>query len=112
MGGPDALARHLVHQKVAEAADQRLVLPSLGIGHRAIRYPWSARDPQDVAVLLHELVHHRQAGARHYYCPGAQEPLAYELQRDWLAERGLETRINWIAVRLEAGCTPRDIHPD
>jgi hypothetical protein len=33
--------------------------------------PWSARDARDVSVLLHELVHHRQVAARHWYCPGA-----------------------------------------
>lgn len=74
--------------------------------------PWSPRDPFDVSVLLHELVHHRQAEAGHWYCPGAQELPAYKLQRAWLAELGLEPEVNWIAVVLEAGCTPRDIHPD
>ncbi len=74
--------------------------------------PWSMDRAQDVSVLLHELVHHRQAGARHWYCGGAQEPEAYELQSEWLAERGLSARIDRIAVVLEAGCTPRDIHPD
>jgi hypothetical protein len=74
--------------------------------------PWSMRRAQDVAVLLHELVHHRQTGARHWYCPGAQEPEAYALQQEWLGRRGLEARVNRIAVVLAAGCTPRDIHPD
>ncbi len=74
--------------------------------------PWSPRDAGDVSVLLHELVHHRQDGARHWYCPGAQEPEAYRLQQAWLAERGLAMRINRIAVVLEAGCARRDIHPD
>lgn len=74
--------------------------------------PWSADDPHDVSVLLHELAHHRQQTARHWYCPGAQERPAYELQARWLAERGLTARINWIAATLESGCSPRDIHPD
>lgn len=74
--------------------------------------PWSARDPFDVSVLLHELVHHRQNGGGHWYCPGAQELDAYRTQEAWLAELGLEANVNWIAVILEAGCTPRDIHPD
>lgn len=74
--------------------------------------PWSARDPHDVSVLLHELVHHRQAGDGHWYCPGAQELPAYRTQQAWLAELGLELHVNWIAIVLEAGCTPRDIHPD
>ena len=74
--------------------------------------PWSALDPHDVSVLLHELVHHRQAGDGHWYCPGAQELPAYRTQKAWLSELGLELDVNWIAIVLEAGCTPRDIHPD
>jgi hypothetical protein len=73
--------------------------------------PWSAGDPEDVAVLLHELVHHRQA-PHHFYCPAAQEEGAYRTQEAWLADLGLEADVNWVAVILEAGCTPRDIHPD
>ncbi len=73
--------------------------------------PWSLSDPQDVSVLLHELVHHRQVG-HHWYCPGAQELPAYRLQEAWLAERGLSADVNWIAVVLESGCTARDIHPE
>lgn len=73
--------------------------------------PWSPKDAADVSVLLHELVHHRQA-PHHFYCPAAQEEAAYRLQDRWLGERGLSADANWIAVILEAGCTPRDIHPD
>lgn len=74
--------------------------------------PWTPGDPQDVSVLLHELAHHRQATAGHWYCPGAQELPAYRLQAAWLEGLGLTANINWIAVVLEAGCSPRDIHPD
>ena len=74
--------------------------------------PWNGRDPHDVSVLLHELVHHRQAMSGHWYCPGAQELPAYRIQDRWLNALGLESNVNWIAVVLEAGCTPRDIHPD
>jgi len=73
--------------------------------------PWDRKDPHDASVLLHELVHARQV-SRHFYCPGAQEESAYRLQDDWLRTRGLKANVNWIAVVLEAGCTPRDIHPD
>lgn len=74
--------------------------------------PWSHTDPYDVSVLLHELIHHRQAVSGHWYCPGAQELPAYRGQQDWLAGMGLEPSVNWIAVVLQSGCTPRDIHPD
>lgn len=74
--------------------------------------PWSPSDPHDLSVLLHELVHHRQAAVGYWRCPGAQELPAYRLQDAWLKERGLEARVNWIAVVLEAGCTARDKHPD
>lgn len=74
--------------------------------------PWSMRNPQDVSVLLHELIHHRQATARHWYCPGQQELPAYRLQDAWLADQGESISINWIAASLAAGCTPDDFHPD
>jgi hypothetical protein len=74
--------------------------------------PWDARNPFDVSVLLHEMVHHWQAAAGHWYCPGAQELPAYRIQQAWLNALGLEPDVNWIAVVIEAGCTPRDIHPD
>jgi len=74
--------------------------------------PWSPRNAHDVSVLLHELVHHRQAANEHWYCPGAQELPAYKLQRQWLAELGLKLQANWIAIFLESGCSKSDIHPD
>lgn len=73
--------------------------------------PWDPRDPEDVSVLLHELVHHRQA-PHQWYCPAAQELPAYRLQDAWLAGHGLGLDVNWIAVVLDAGCTPRDVHPE
>ena len=73
--------------------------------------PWDRRDSQDASVLLHELVHHRQA-PHYWYCPAAQEMPAYCLQSEWLGARGLAPRVNWIGVVMEAGCTPKDIHPD
>ena len=74
--------------------------------------PWNPRDPFDVSTLLHELTHHRQAEAQHWYCPGAQELPAYRLQEKWLTRLGLEPDVNWIAVVLASGCAPRDIHPE
>jgi hypothetical protein len=74
--------------------------------------PWSARDVRDASVLLHEMVHHRQATAKHWYCPGAQEWDAYKLQEAWLSELGVESGLYWPAIALESSCTPRDIHPD
>lgn len=45
-------------------------------------------------------------------CPAAQELPAYRLHDARLAEWGLQAGVNWVAVVLDAGCTPRDIHPD
>ncbi len=73
--------------------------------------PWDRKNPHDASVLLHELVHARQA-SRYYYCPGAQEEAPYRLQDEWLRERGLQANVNWIAVVLESGCNRRDFHPD
>ena len=73
--------------------------------------PWDKKDRHDQSVLLHELVHHRQANL-HYYCIAAQEMAAYTLQKEWLAEQGLTLDVNWIGVVLASSCTARDIHPD
>lgn len=73
--------------------------------------PWDRKNPHDASVLLHELVHARQV-SRHYFCPGVQEEAAYRHQDAWLRERGLQAKVNWIAVILESGCNRRDFHPD
>ena len=72
--------------------------------------PWSEENPQDVAVFLRELVHHRQGG-KHYYCEAAKERAAYHAQKDWLAERELTLDVNWIAIILASSCAARDHHP-
>ncbi len=73
--------------------------------------PRDSRNAEHVGVLLHELVHHRQA-PHHWYCPAAQELSAHRLQEAWLYEQGVSADVNWVAVVLDAGCTPRDIHPE
>jgi hypothetical protein len=73
--------------------------------------PWDPRNAQDVSTLLHEMVHHRQA-AHDWPCPAAQELPAYRLQDEWLAERGMRTNVNWVAVVLESSCTLHHVHPD
>jgi hypothetical protein len=70
----------------------------------------SEENPQDVAVFLHELVHHRQGG-RHSYCEAAKEHAAYHAQKDWLAERELTLYVNRIAIILASSCAARDHHP-
>ena len=74
--------------------------------------PWSADDPHDISVLLHELAHHRQQAMQYWACPNAQELPAYRLQDRWLRQQGLRARVNWLAVLMESSCHPRDIHPD
>ena len=77
-----------------------------------LQRPWSWDNDRDVSVLLHELVHHRQVNSRRWYCPKAMEWDAYKLQEKFLTERGLESRIYWVAVVLESSCSRRDHHPD
>jgi Domain of unknown function (DUF6647) len=52
---------------------------------------WHADDLRDRSVLLHELVHHLQK-TNHFKtsCPAVWERQAYELQFDWLRERGIK----------------------
>ena len=72
--------------------------------------PWSPDNPDDIGVLLHELVHHRQAGW-HWYCEQAQEWRAYQIQADWLGAHGLDDGFYWPAILLQSSCAKRDIHP-
>lgn len=104
-------------QDVAEPSEMASMIGSLprGLydpetGTITLVQPWSADNPQDVAVLLHELVHHRQDG-KHFYCEAAKEHVAYHIQKNWLAERDLGLNVNWIAVVLASSCAARDIHP-
>ena len=73
--------------------------------------PWSPDDLHDVSVLLHEMVHHRQAG-KHWYCAQAQEWRAYQIQSQWLAERNIQDNFYWPAILLQSSCANRDIHPE
>lgn len=74
--------------------------------------PWFGTSPQDRGVLLHELVHHRQVGAKHWYCERAMEWDAYRLQDAWLADHGLDSGFHWAAILLGSSCAVRDHHPD
>ena len=73
--------------------------------------PWSSVNPRDISVLLHEMVHHRQAG-QHWYCVQAQEWRAYQIQAQWLAEHQIADDFYWPAVLLQSSCSKRDIHPE
>ncbi|ARQ00068.1 DUF6647 family protein [Pseudorhodoplanes sinuspersici] len=46
---------------------------------------WNSKNPADLSVLVHEMVHHvqREGGLR-YECPAAREELAYAAQDKWL----------------------------
>ncbi|MDW4548389.1 DUF6647 family protein [Defluviimonas sp. D31] len=77
-----------------------------------LQRPWFADKVYDRSILLHELVHHRQAHARHWYCDQAMEWDAYKLQETFLDQAGLESGIFWLAIALESSCAVRDHHPD
>ena len=65
---------------------------------------WSGRDPADVSILVHELVHHLQnAAGLEYECPAAREQLAYEVQARWLKlfGRDLESEFDLDAMTLK-----------
>lgn len=72
--------------------------------------PWSPDDPEDVAVLLHELVHDVQFSNRTWECPNATETEAYTLHAAWLAERGIEAEIDWFKINVWSQCR-RNPHP-
>jgi hypothetical protein len=49
-------------------------------------------DPVQQSTIVHELVHYLQdrSGDREGWCPGAVEREAYDIQRQWLADRGID----------------------
>jgi hypothetical protein len=58
---------------------------------------WSGRTPAELAVLMHQMVHHLQGATPiKYECPQAREELAYAAQAKWLDlfGRNLETEFN------------------
>ena len=74
-----------------------------------LRQGWDGRNPADVSVLVHELVHHLQHKAeREYPCSQAQEALAYEAQAKWLAMFGMtleeEFQTSPLALKLRTSC--------
>jgi hypothetical protein len=73
--------------------------------------PWNAGRPRDQSVLLHELVHHRQVDAKHWYCGQAMEWDAYKLQEEFLAAHGIDPEFHWTRILLESSCAVRDHHP-
>lgn len=72
--------------------------------------PWDASRDRDVSVLLHELIHHVQLGARDWECVGAPEWEAYKLQERWLAARGIDPEFDWLQIYMISRC-PSDVHP-
>jgi hypothetical protein len=73
---------------------------------------WYGETAFDRSVLLHEMVHHRQATARHWYCPQAMEWDAYLLQERYLNAHDETGDFNWAWVLLASSCAVRDHHPD
>ena len=74
--------------------------------------PWFGDTARDRSILLHEMVHHRQASSQHWYCPQAMEWDAYLFQEDYLNAHGQTGGFNWGWVVLASSCGPRDHHPD
>lgn len=74
--------------------------------------PWFGDTPYEKSILLHELTHHRQVSAKHWYCPQAMEWDAYRFQEDFLNDLGETGNFHWGWVVLASSCAPRDHHPD
>ena len=52
---------------------------------------WNGRTPEQLSVLVHEMVHHLQASAdMRFACPGERETLAYRAQDAWLRLFGMD----------------------
>jgi len=73
---------------------------------------WYGETALERSVLLHEMVHHRQVSAQHWYCPQAMEWDAYLVQEEYLKAHGETGDFNWAWVLLASSCAVRDHHPD
>lgn len=52
---------------------------------------WNGRTPEQLSVLVHEMVHHLQASANmRFACPAEREALAYRAQDAWLRAFGTD----------------------
>jgi hypothetical protein len=52
---------------------------------------WNGRTPEQLSVLVHEMVHHLQASAdMRFACPAEREVLAYRAQDAWLRLFGMD----------------------
>ncbi len=66
--------------------------------------PWTAEEPFDLSVLLHELIHAVQLENRDWPCLGAPEWEAYALQSLWLRERGIMLSFDWSTIYKLSQC--------
>jgi hypothetical protein len=54
---------------------------------------WNGRTPDELSVLVHEMVHHLQASAdMRFACPAEREVLAYRAQDAWLRLFGTDLK--------------------
>ena len=93
-----------------DGVPQAVALYNLEEGVIHLTDDWEVRDPVDLSVLLHELVHHMQASADiDYDCRGAMEKVAYDAQIDFLASMDLDMfevmEINRLFYVLLTSCT-------
>lgn len=64
---------------------------------------WHPKNPKDLSVLVHEMVHHLQnLDKRTFACPAEREKLAYQAQETWLGlfQTSLETEFEIDAFTL------------
>ena len=66
--------------------------------------PWSADNPYDRSVLLHELIHDVQLANRDWPCVGAPELEAYMLQAEYLGAYGIDPGFDWRSIFLLSLC--------
>ncbi len=92
------------HMKLAAVFHgSQFVSPGRGLGvydddRKAILLPseWTGSKPEDLSILVHEMVHHLQnmAGLQ-FQCAQEREKLAYLAQERWLAASGRSLEMNF-----------------
>lgn len=109
------LRRMVFCEDFKECDNQKL--PDIGIAatyeHKRLTMylprEFDIRDQQQVATLVHELVHHGQKLAGKFEsasCVGSLEAEAYRIEDRWLVANGLPPTVQTLAIIMAQTCIP------
>jgi hypothetical protein len=109
---PESLVSIHYGPTMGESPDRNVMGAYDALSHTIfLRDDWNSRNPADVSVLVHELVHYLQdLASQRFECPGAREATAYAAQQRWLELYGTDLQsafgIDAMTLKLRTACLP------